>query len=147
MSNRTMVWLSVMLAHAVLGFIAGLFGPVNWLFAPFFGYSFRKEAEWSVVMSFAVSLFVGGSLSWALYYEPIMHFPLFLIGSTLTVLLYLGGALYYDLRNFIRIKRAGSAPSNPSSGGNSMFRRLLPKCKQENRDNVNRLQASVIPTA
>lgn len=131
--------------NAVIGFIAGLCGPVAWLLVPSMGYHFyRWNGGWRSVLMFSISLLLGGHVAWLLvagfYLVP---FTWLMMSNIVTTALFLGGAIFARLRQ----RAAVDTPSNPSSGGNSMFRRLLPKWKQEDRDNANRLQASVIPTA
>lgn len=146
MSTRAMVWLAAVSTYAFIAFIAGLFGPLNWFIAPIFGFTFCKWSGWRMVWTMSLSLLLGGSLGWLWVSSYIVPFHVSLLGSTFTVLLFLGGALACQLKHSIKGRPGSDTPSNPSSGGNSMFRRLLPKWRQEDR-NSSRLQASVIPTA
>ena len=146
MSTRVIVWLAVVSNYAFIAFIAGLFGPLNWFIAPYLGFMFCKWGDWRLVWTMSLSLSLGGLLGWLVTGSYIVPFYQLLLGSTLTVLLFLSGALVYQIQSFIRSKGEGSTPSDPSSSGNSMFRRLLPKWKQEER-NPHHLQSAAMPTA
>jgi MFS family permease len=141
---RKELLLVMICVNTVIGFFAGLSGPVGWLLAPGIGYHFYHWSGWRDVPTFSIGLLLGGHVAWLLvlgfYLVP---FTWLMMSNSVTTVLFLGGAIFACLRQ----RAVADTPSSPSSGGNSMFRRLLPKWKQEDRNDSNRLQASVIPTA
>jgi hypothetical protein len=150
MNNRQMVNLAFLSCWIFLGFLANLLFPAAWLAAPIVGYGTRRYYchSWTVVILISTGLFLGGLVAWFFLALEMFGFFGSLIGATTTVTLFLAGALACQIQILIEDRHDKhhdtDTPSDPS-GGSSVFRRLLPKWKQDDHDS-HHLQTSVMPT-